>query len=62
MQEKDKYVYILTSDAPIEKELDLLSDCRQNHIFVGRISLGNEEILELVKNLKLETFQNLDSK
>ncbi len=60
MQEKDKYVYILTSDEPIEKEVNLFRDCRKNHTFAGRTSLSNEEILELVKRLKLETFFNFD--
>ncbi len=53
MQEKDKYVYILTSDEPIENEIDLFRSCRQNHIFVGRTSLSNEKILELGKSLNI---------
>ena len=56
MKEKDKYVYILTSDKPIEKELNLFRACRQEQIFALRSCLSNEEILRLINTLKRERY------
>ena len=59
MKKTDKYVYIITCDEPIKKELALFRYCSKNHIFMSRFSLKYEEILRLFQSLSPDNLDKL---